>query len=633
MRNFLIRTFCGETKRHFWLVSGVFFLFIVLLSGFVAYLVKLPPQTMAYGVSIGPFDVSGMSYDEARQLVLSQTNAMENRGVDFVYKNINFNIGSVHNSLTNAELSVTIYDYDAEGSLSAAFALGHRGNGWQKFTERLQLRFFGQKVPLVHLFREDRVFNLLRENFSKWESPVINAGYGLSGPGRPEVKIINESSGKVFNYDLATVEFRQRLNNLDPSDIRMKLNQTEPTIKKATAELLKPALERFLAKGPLSFVLSGQDGKKDKKFAVPPLEWGSWIKIENRGPAASLALDKDRVAEYFKEKIAPLAETPAQEARLNIKDGKAAEFQASRPGEMIDWEKMWPAIEGLVLADNGLTEIAIVRRVVQPQTSVASTNDLGIKEIIGLGRTTFAGSPANRRHNIAQGAKTLNGILIAPGETFSLLKALGPVDGEHGYLPELVIKKDKTVPEFGGGLCQIATTIFRAALASGLRILERQSHSYRVPYYEPAGVDATIYDPSPDFRFLNDTGRYILIQSKMEGDFVTFEFWGTKDGRVIDQAAPTIYNVKPPPPSKLIETLDLPVGKKKCTEKAHAGADAVFIYTVTYADGAVKKQEFRSHYKPWGEVCLIGVEKLSVPPTPEGDDAAGSASSTLPKNP
>lgn len=632
IRNFLIRTFCEETKRHLWLVSGVFFLFIVLLSGFVGYLVKLPPQTMAYGVSIGPFDVGGLSYDEARQLISSQTNAMENRGIDFVYKNVKFNISSVYSSVASAELSVTIYDYDAEGSLGAAFALGHSGNGWQRSAERLRLRLLGQKVPLIHLFRESQVLSLLQENFSKWESPVADAGYVLSGPGRPEVKVAGESGGKIFNYGLATAEFMQRLNNLDPSDVRMKLNQTEPTIKKATAEALKPAFERFLAKGPLSFILSSPDGK-DKKFVVPPLEWGEWIKIEKRGSEAALALNKGLVVEYFKEKIAPLAETPVQEARLNVKDGKAVEFQASRPGEVIDWEKMWPTIEGLILAGNGLTEGAIVTRAVQPQASLASTNDLGIKEIIGLGRTTFIGSPANRRHNIALGAKTLNGILITPGETFSLLKALGPVDGEHGYLPELVIKKDKTVPEFGGGLCQIATTIFRAALASGLRILERQSHSYRVPYYEPAGVDATIYDPSPDFRFLNDTGLSILIQSRVEGDFVTFEFWGTKDGRAVEQSKPVIYNVKPPPPSQLLETLDLPAGKKKCTEKAHAGADAVFIYTVTYPDGAVKKQEFRSHYKPWGEICLIGVEKLSAPPALEGDETNGAASSTPPITP
>ena len=260
---------------------------------------------------------------------------------------------------------------------------------------------------------------------------------------------------------------------------------------------------------------------------------------------------------------------------------------------------------------------------------MASLNEMGIKEIIGIGRSDFRGSPPNRIHNIKTGAASLNGILIAPNEEFSLLKALGKIDGEHGYKPELVIKGNKTMPEFGGGLCQIGTTIFRATLASGLPILERQNHSYRVSYYEPpVGIDATIYYPKPDFRFLNDTGRYILIQTRIEGTELIFEFWGTKDGRVALQSEPVVYNRTAPPPAKLIETLDLPIGKKKCTERAHAGADAVFTYTITYLDGAVKTQEFKSHYRPWGEVCLIGVEKLSEPILEEGMALPGGGATT-----
>ena len=109
-----------------------------------------------------------------------------------------------------------------------------------------------------------------------------------------------------------------------------------------------------------------------------------------------------------------------------------------------------------------------------------------------------------------------------------MLKVLIPFTEKAGWLPELVIKGNKTVPELGGGLCQIGTTLFRAILASGLPITERQSHSYRVRYYEPAGADATIYEPRPDFRFVNDTGNYLLINGYVEGDEVTFEVWGTK---------------------------------------------------------------------------------------------------------
>lgn len=258
---------------------------------------------------------------------------------------------------------------------------------------------------------------------------------------------------------------------------------------------------------------------------------------------------------------------------------------------------------------------------------------MGIKEIIGVGRSDFSGSPSNRRKNIANGVKKLDGTIVMPGEEFSLLKALGPIVASEGWLPELVIKGNKTVPELGGGLCQIGTTTFRGALASGLPITVRQSHSYRVRYYEPAGTDATIYEPNPDFRFKNDMTTPVLIHVyTTDGDELIYEFWGTRDGRgtqfigqqtvsVVDDLKPSIFNVTSPPPTRLIETLDLKPGQKKCTEVAHAGADTEFTYTVTYANGIKNEQVFRSHYRPWQAVCLVGVEKLSEPPA----DATGGA--------
>jgi len=239
----------------------------------------------------------------------------------------------------------------------------------------------------------------------------------------------------------------------------------------------------------------------------------------------------------------------------------------------------------------------------------------GIKEIIGTGHSNFAGSPKNRRHNIAVGAAAVNGLLLKPGEEFSLVKTLGEVEARTGYLPELVIKENKTIPEYGGGLCQVGTTVFRAALNSGLPITARRNHSYRVAYYEPAGMDAAVYIPNPDVRFLNDTGSYVLIQARIEGNDFYFDFWGLKDTRKITVSKPVVYNIVRPASTKIVETTDLAPGQKKCTEKAHNGADAYFDYTVVYnpgtADEKIEEKRFSSHYVPWQEVCLIGVTKLS----------------------
>lgn len=270
---------------------------------------------------------------------------------------------------------------------------------------------------------------------------------------------------------------------------------------------------------------------------------------------------------------------------------------------------------------------------VQSASVDANAEELGLKEIIGTGISQFSGSPANRRHNIKVGANSLNGLLIKPGEEFSLLKALGPIDGKHGYLQELVIKENKTIPEYGGGLCQIGTTMFRATFNSGLPVTQRRNHSYRVVYYEPAGTDATIYDPAPDYRFRNDTGHHILIQARMEGSQLAFDFWGTKDGRDVKFTKPVVYNIVSPGPTKIIETTTLKEGEKKCTEKAHNGADAYFDYSVTYPDGTEKKQRFSSHYVPWQAVCLVGAKKTpdgTTPPPPSSTITPAAAPQVTP---
>jgi hypothetical protein len=144
-------------------------------------------------------------------------------------------------------------------------------------------------------------------------------------------------------------------------------------------------------------------------------------------------------------------------------------------------------------------------------------------------------------------------------------------------------------------------------MASGLPITQRQNHSYRVVYYEPAGTDATIYDPAPDFRFVNDTGSdVVVITQVLPKSKLRFEFWGTRDGRVQKQSAVKLWDVTVPPEPKLIETSSLTDGKKKCFESAHNGAKTSFTYTITYPDGQVKAKTFTSFYKPWQQQCLVG---------------------------
>ncbi|MEI8096612.1 MAG: VanW family protein, partial [Candidatus Moraniibacteriota bacterium] len=185
-------------------------------------------------------------------------------------------------------------------------------------------------------------------------------------------------------------------------------------------------------------------------------------------------------------------------------------------------------------------KISLPTEVTAPKLMTSDRERLGLKELVGEGRTNFAGSPKNRVYNINRALEQFQNIIIAPNEEFSFVKYLGDVDGEHGYLPELVIKNNETIPEFGGGICQVSSTVFRAAIYSGMKITARRNHAYPVRYYTPYGMDATVYVPKPDLTFINNTPGAVLVQSTVEGSNLTFRFYGTKDGRTVTIDGPHI---------------------------------------------------------------------------------------------
>ena len=194
----------------------------------------------------------------------------------------------------------------------------------------------------------------------------------------------------------------------------------------------------------------------------------------------------------------------------------------------------------------GQKQAELAVNVTLPKTQLADSNNLGIKELIAQGKSNFRGSPKNRRHNIAVGVSKFQGVIVAAGEEFSFNKNLGTVEKEQGFLPELVIKKEGTIPELGGGLCQVSTTTFRAAMEAGLPITARRNHAYAVQYYSPQGTDATIYPGSSDLKFINDTPGSILIWPHLiDKDNLVFDFYGSRDSRQVTLDKPVSYDRQP----------------------------------------------------------------------------------------
>ncbi len=242
--------------------------------------------------------------------------------------------------------------------------------------------------------------------------------------------------------------------------------------------------------------------------------------------------------------IAESVNSQSSDPELTIKNNRATKFTPPTIGKQLDrYQSTLQIIQNLELGND---KIDLPTKTTQPNKPLSDTNDLGIVELIGRGESKFNSSPANRRHNIKVGVEKMKGIIIKPGEEFSFNKYLGPVEADQGFLPELVIKADKgTVPELGGGLCQVSSTTFRAAMHAGLPITQRRNHSYAVQYYAPQGTDATIYPGVIDLKFTNDTGNSILIWPYFKNEsYLVFDFYGTYDNREVKLNQPVIYDKK-----------------------------------------------------------------------------------------
>jgi vancomycin resistance protein YoaR len=218
--------------------------------------------------------------------------------------------------------------------------------------------------------------------------------------------------------------------------------------------------------------------------------------------------------------------------------------------------------------------------------------------------------------NVKAAAARFNGVVIEPQATFSFNAIVGNISKEEGFEEGLVIVGNRTVKGVGGGVCQVSTTAFQAALRYGFPIVERYPHGYRVRYYEDKnfglgpGYDATVFAPWADLKFVNDSDTHVLIETQYDPAKVTltFNLYGTSDGRKAN-LTPGIVENEVPAPTDIYEKDtegDVKPGEIKQTDFAVAGATISFNYTVSRDGEVISTQKFVSKYTPWANRFKFG---------------------------
>lgn len=438
----------------------------------------------------------------------------------------------------------------------------------------------------------------------------------------PQIELAKPAAFVWDQLDL-TISPEKVGNKTNFSSIRTQLLVHQPIIN-VTLELenpsvtvadLEPLKKQFLSviQKPLQLTYLG------KNYSLNLGQTPQAVIFSKDNAGLTIELDTQLYTDFLQQTVIPEIEIEPETLKIQLLNDQIVFDGIGKSGQKIKSEQLYAqltdALNQALLVENpiAIKSIPIPVEEASPILKIdQALQKRGIKELISTSYTTYHGSPPNRIHNITVGAKTYTGLMIKEGQEFSFNDNLGPVDGKAGYLPELVIKSEGTIPEFGGGLCQVSTTVYRTALFAGLDITERYNHSYSVSYYAQVlgeGLDATIYPGIKDLKFVNNTPGDVVMQTFTEGTKITTRFFGTKDTRIVNVEGPKIlrrsgagapvYNVKP----------DLPPGTIKQIQSAHAGVVTEWKRKMTMPDGTLREEVIPSNYRSVAPKFLVSSDK------------------------
>jgi vancomycin resistance protein YoaR len=576
---------------------GLLLLVLVGAGGFLAlpYAANLFAGDRAMdGVSLQGRSIAGMSRAEIRALIEQRYAAFLSAPVIITFEG---------RSWTPTPQQIGL-EFDLDRAAEQALAAGHRGGPIERVEELWAIWQGGLDVAPRLSVDAGRLQAYLTGIAAELEQPPRDAalsfaeGKVLPTPARP---------GRQALADASAIDIMRGLQTLEPQSVVLRTRTLAPALTDAG---MAPAIAdaRALLAGPLIL------RRAEQSWTWQPNKLAELLAIKAEHGKMTVEVDPDRVARAV-EKLAQLVDTGSAEPRVAFRGGK---LKITQPGQT-GWQLKQP--EAVAAISQALRqpkrEIALPVQELTPQVTAKTLPSLGIVELVGEGRSSFDGSADYRITNIKAGAARINGVLIPPGSEFSFNTQLGEVDDSNGFVKGYAVIGQRTQLEWGGGVCQDSTTVFRAAFWAGLPITERHAHPFYISWYDDfsfpnesgPGLDATIFTGVSDLKFMNDTGHWLLMEAVADeaAQVLSVRLYGTKPNRSVSVRGPEVGNVVPPPDEPVIVTDNsVPAGTVKQTDTARKGMD-ITVYRVITENGVEKPPEpFFTRFKAWPNVFVKG---------------------------
>ena len=561
---------------------------LAVLTALIGLAFAGSPSRIADGVLIAGVDVGGLTQGEARTV-------LERRFDRVARVPIVFTAGGEEYPIKATTLGV---EADWATAVDSAAREGE-GFGPVRGFKRLQTRFFGSEIaPPVRVYEaalDFKLATLAREIDRRHvEAKLVRRGLA--------VEVVAGQSGQSLAQDLAAgriVRALARLERGQPIALPVRLDPVEVT----AADLAPAAAQaRTALSAPVRLEYEGT------RWKLPRWRIAELLSLPVAG-ATGVAIAGPGAEAWF-GKLRKTVERPAADATFRpVGDG--IEVVAAKEGLAVDVPATAKALLAAAVAPGERTATLVVRTA-EAERTTAEAQAMGIERRLASYTTLYAGTP-DRITNLQLGVSLLNGALVAPGATFSFNDRVGERTIERGFRPAPVIIKDEYEEDVGGGVSQVATTVFNAAWEAGLKIAERNPHSLYISRYQ-LGRDATVNYPDLDLKFVNDTPKWVYVAGASGGAGITVSIYGGGPERRVESGAGSIRETGPAPIRRVSDPT-LPKGETAIEEEGSPARAASVTRTVYDEQGEVLHEEtWNTSYRGEYRIIRVGTKP---PPKPE----------------
>lgn len=594
------------------LVGGTLIFTLLMVALIVGF--QLSHRGQIYpGVSVMGVDVSGQSPEQAAATLAERLNFPADG-------RILLRDGDKLWVAAPAEMGFFL---DPESTALSAYNLGRRGSPILRLAEQFYAWYYGSSLSPQYVFDQRAGRAYLEQVAGQTDLPTVEASLRVDGV---EVVVQPGQVGRSLDIPATLSALQAQLLSLQDGEVPLTIHENPPVILDVEEQA---ALARRILSEPLTLKVPDAIEGDPGPWTFQPDVLAQMLTIERvvdeaGGERYQVGLQAEGLRSFL-EGIAPNLARQSQNARMIFNDDtrQLEVIQPSVTGRSLAVDATIQAINEKLLRGDHNINLELV--VTQPQVGDdATAEQLGITELVDAETTYFYGSIGERLQNIRTAAGSFHGIFVPPGGTFSMANVLGDVSLDNGYAEAWIIFGDRTIKGVGGGVCQVSTTLFRTVFFAGYPVVERHPHAYRVYYYEQtptgghdakwAGLDATVYVPLVDFKFTNDSPYWLLMETYVSNNSLTWKFYSTSDGRTVDWTTTGLNNTIDPPEPLYEENPELSKGEVKQVDWEVQGADVTVTRTV-YRDGEVLYDDvFATHYLPWRSVYQYGPGTEGMPP-------------------